>query len=212
MKGAVNSVAKSKYKISYNPQSGEVDSKTIPLDYLELLLSNGVICAVKVMEKIKFFVNSFIVPNVVSNNTLMAIFGNIDYCHKPICKKHADLNNMHSDCVTCKWRMAMNKEELENPPFIDAIDNFEQGEPPDFDDEDSEEYITYSKYLHTKYWKEFREKVIEHYGAKCCWCGAAGEDVIFNVHHIRYGKRFDEKLENVVLLCDSCHRKAHGKY
>lgn len=73
------------------------------------------------------------------------------------------------------------------------------------------EHMTYQKYLKTDYWKAFRQKALEHYGRRCDWCGSQGNSIILHVHHVRYDKWFDEKLENVILLCSDCHRKAHGK-
>ncbi len=206
---------KEEYRISFNPESGEIDSQTLPYDFIEFLVNNGIICEVRVENRVKYFVNSFILPNVISNPTLMAIFEYVDYCRRPTCKKHSNYNKPHINCINCKWRMPIDKEEAENPPFFNVADNYEQGEPPEIDDNNYLNYkpMSYSRYLNTKYWKEFREKAIEYYGGKCSWCGASGEGVVLQVHHIRYEKnRFDEKLENVILLCDSCHRKAHGKY
>lgn len=72
-------------------------------------------------------------------------------------------------------------------------------------------YLKYQDYLKTDYWKSFRQKSLEHYENKCNWCGADGEEVTMHVHHIKYGEWFNEELENVILLCGSCHSKAHGK-
>ena len=76
-------------------------------------------------------------------------------------------------------------------------------------------------------WEQRREKVIERDNNTCQICDASGEDVKLDVHHkipfqdferegINKDKDITEridykeanKLDNLILLCDSCHRKA----
>lgn len=65
----------------------------------------------------------------------------------------------------------------------------------------------YREYLQTDHWKEFREHALETHGRKCEDCGAT--DVTLDVHHLTYENIWNEQLEDVVILCRSCHISRH---
>jgi len=65
----------------------------------------------------------------------------------------------------------------------------------------------YKKYLKSEHWQSFRKEAIEHHGSFCSLCG--GKEKI-SVHHLTYKNRGHENLDDVVVLCDSCHKEIHG--
>jgi hypothetical protein len=74
-------------------------------------------------------------------------------------------------------------------------------------DESEERYMPYKQYLKTNHWREFRAYVLKELGEVCTDCGAT--DVRFDVHHLTYENLWHEELEDVVVLCHSCHWDRH---
>lgn len=63
----------------------------------------------------------------------------------------------------------------------------------------------YSRYLKSPDWKDKKRKVIKR--DRCCrLCGSTKS---LQVHHIHYKNVGDEPLEDLTLLCKSCHSKFH---
>ncbi len=73
----------------------------------------------------------------------------------------------------------------------------------------TDSYVTESDYMAlSPKWKELREERLKLDNQRCVQCGAAYP---INVHHRRYPSVWGtEKLEDLVTLCDSCHRKVHN--
>lgn len=71
-------------------------------------------------------------------------------------------------------------------------------------DKDKEKY---HEYLKSPEWKEFRKKAFEHYGKKCAHCKRTK---FLQIHHKTYANIFNEKLEDVMVLCELHHKKIHG--
>lgn len=71
-------------------------------------------------------------------------------------------------------------------------------------DKDKEKY---HEYLQSPEWKEFRKKAFEHYGKKCAHCKRTK---FLQIHHKTYANIFNEKLEDVMVLCELHHKKIHG--
>ena len=54
-----------------------------------------------------------------------------------------------------------------------------------------------------------RKRIVKQRGLRCEWCG---ETRLIELHHIKRavdGGTFDN--DNLLLLCEDCHLKAHGK-
>lgn len=68
--------------------------------------------------------------------------------------------------------------------------------------------MPYADYLKTDRWMIVcqRRKALDGYQCRDC-----GEMEFLNVHHLTYENRGLESLEDLVTLCDECHRKRHGK-
>lgn len=65
----------------------------------------------------------------------------------------------------------------------------------------------YRAYLLSPEWGEFRKKVFAHYGRKCSKCPRTKQ---LDIHHLTYENIFNEKLEDVTVLCRKHHAKVHG--
>ena len=65
----------------------------------------------------------------------------------------------------------------------------------------------YHNYLLSPEWRAFRIKVFEHYGKKCAECKRTKR---LHIHHKTYENIFNEKLEDVIVLCELHHAKIHG--
>lgn len=199
--------------------TGEVLIKNISNEELESYFADLII-EMKVNGKKIYFANPYMFSMVVKkpDKTLLRMFENTIYCRCQTCKYYNTYEQRLDKCDRCNKRLAYNIEEYESGKFNNT-DNFEDyyelGEPPEYykqeKQETEREYEPYQKYLNSNYWKEFRQEALDYYGHKCCWCGADEDDTVFNVHHVRYGERYNEDLKNVVILCRSCHSKAHGK-
>lgn len=86
--------------------------------------------------------------------------------------------------------------------------------PKYYYEEDKRE--TYSSLLRTPEWYNYRTMVFNYKGYKCEWCGRTNN---LQVHHKFYLKRYGEFIKpweydfnNVMVLCNYCHKKYHRKY
>ena len=66
--------------------------------------------------------------------------------------------------------------------------------------------MKYFEYLKSKSWDKKRKSVIKKAGNKCMICYSGGK---LNVHHRTYERMFEEKLTDLIALCDRCHKKFH---
>lgn len=65
----------------------------------------------------------------------------------------------------------------------------------------------YKDYLESDHWKRLRKRKLYQSGNKCQLCGSKEN---LNVHHNTYENRGCEKDEDLVVLCNECHKKHHG--
>jgi 5-methylcytosine-specific restriction endonuclease McrA len=61
-------------------------------------------------------------------------------------------------------------------------------------------------YRASKQWKELRKLVYADRGYKCEACGGTNK---LHVHHKTYENFGNESIDELELLCSSCHRKRH---
>jgi 5-methylcytosine-specific restriction endonuclease McrA len=66
----------------------------------------------------------------------------------------------------------------------------------------------YYEYLQSYDWRKKRKIALEFYGRNCCLCGSTHS---IQVHHRNYKNLFKENMEDLILLCESCHRNFHKK-
>lgn len=67
-------------------------------------------------------------------------------------------------------------------------------------------YGHYDDYLRSPEWRTLRQRVIDRDGGECVICGSRNN---LRVHHISYEKGMDEEGDNLVTLCEDCHKKVH---
>lgn len=60
-------------------------------------------------------------------------------------------------------------------------------------------------YLKTDKWKLIRSQVLERDCETCQKCGNPG----WQIHHLTYIRWRNERLEDLITLCDECHRLEH---
>lgn len=65
-----------------------------------------------------------------------------------------------------------------------------------------------ASYLTSAHWKEFRAAVLLERGRKCEQCGGTSR---IQVHHLTYKRCGNERPDDVVVLCRSCHEEIHGR-
>lgn len=65
----------------------------------------------------------------------------------------------------------------------------------------------YTKYLKSEKWAEIKKRLFKKRGKKCEKCGKIN---ILHIHHLTYRNIFNEKDEDLIILCNLCHEKAHG--
>lgn len=67
----------------------------------------------------------------------------------------------------------------------------------------------YQDYLRSSHWHEYRKQQYRRAGYKCENCKATNEPL--QVHHLTYERLGCEEKGDTVVLCQGCHREAHGK-
>ena len=72
------------------------------------------------------------------------------------------------------------------------------------------EAMPYQDYLSTPEWNIIRKFALRDANYQCQLCDATG--VMLHVHHKRYPRRGEEQPEDLIVLCENCHAKVHGKY
>ena len=66
---------------------------------------------------------------------------------------------------------------------------------------------SYYEYMHSEEWRQKRLKILKRDGFRCQMCGTAKN---LRVHHINYEHLdTDAELDDLITLCDECHRKIH---
>ena len=69
----------------------------------------------------------------------------------------------------------------------------------------------YTAYLRTNHWRTVHRKCVAHYHGRCAWCKTS-KCRQFHAHHISYDHLWEEVVgKDVVLLCEHCHSRIHGK-
>jgi 5-methylcytosine-specific restriction endonuclease McrA len=65
-----------------------------------------------------------------------------------------------------------------------------------------------AEYREQKEWKVRRTEALTRAGYRCQTCGSC--DTTLDVHHNTYENYGDERPQDLVVLCRSCHQKVHG--
>ena len=77
---------------------------------------------------------------------------------------------------------------------------------------------SYKELLLTDEWRMKRSQIIERDGNRCCFCEASEQlEVHHRQYHIikktkEYRKPWQYTSNNLLTLCNTCHRAGHAKY
>ncbi len=67
--------------------------------------------------------------------------------------------------------------------------------------------MDYRKYLKSRHWQRVRKAALKRAGYRCQICAERG--LTLSVHHSCYDRRGRELAQDVVVLCENCHRLYH---
>ncbi len=82
---------------------------------------------------------------------------------------------------------------------------------PDFDQPPAESLTQeqqYAEYIASPAWRRLRQAALEAAGSQCQQCGVSKWSATLEVHHLTYERFKHERLSDLVVLCESCHKKA----
>lgn len=73
----------------------------------------------------------------------------------------------------------------------------------------TEAFVTESDFMKTSVWERLRQLIFARDGFRCRNCGSA---INIECHHLRYPEVWgEEKLDDLITFCDTCHAKLHNK-
>lgn len=75
-----------------------------------------------------------------------------------------------------------------------------------YDRQSKRHFPKYKKYIASPQWKEKRYERLQYDGYRCRLCGATN---YLTVHHITYRHLGDEKMRDLITLCQHCHERIH---
>lgn len=67
--------------------------------------------------------------------------------------------------------------------------------------------MPYEEYLLTPEWLSTRKRILKRDNFQCQGCHV--KNVVFNVHHYTYVRLGEELDEDLVTLCQECHKELH---
>lgn len=68
--------------------------------------------------------------------------------------------------------------------------------------------VEYVVYINSREWQLKRKEAFAFHGKMCHNCGAVQ---LLEVHHLHYRNLFNEKMEDLRILCVGCHKIVHRK-
>ena len=68
--------------------------------------------------------------------------------------------------------------------------------------------MNYKEYLQTEHWQTMRRLALGFAQHKCQICN---NDNNLNVHHRTYERQGNERLSDLTVLCEDCHKLFHGQ-
>lgn len=68
----------------------------------------------------------------------------------------------------------------------------------------------YRRYLKSEAWQERRKKLYRDRGGRCEDCGRELRGR-YHAHHLNYTNVGREPLQELLLLCEGCHKKRHAR-
>lgn len=102
------------------------------------------------------------------------------------------------------------KKLLKRERYKERVRKRRAGERESAPKKDRPSWITqdYIDYINSEQWKLKRKQALRFHGAKCYTCGAKK---LLQIHHLTYKNLFNEKMEDLRVLCMGCHSAVHSK-
>lgn len=70
----------------------------------------------------------------------------------------------------------------------------------------------YQDYINSRAWEVMRARVIARDGGVCRKCGCRGHSKApLQVHHMTYARFGNERDEDLITLCKTCHKAVHAQ-
>lgn len=67
----------------------------------------------------------------------------------------------------------------------------------------------YHKYIKSKEWGIKKKKMYSIFGYRCMACHETNKRKL-HVHHATYARLFEEKVKDLYILCNDCHKEFHS--
>lgn len=74
-----------------------------------------------------------------------------------------------------------------------------------------EKEMDYHSYIRSQEWRDKAEQAKKRAGYRCQLCNKSTEETQLHAHHRTYERLFNEKIEDITVLCAECHAKFHNK-
>lgn len=68
--------------------------------------------------------------------------------------------------------------------------------------------MPYREYLQSDHWRKTREQAISKAGGRCQMCNRSDR---LHVHHRTYVRRGEERMSDLLVLCETCHHEFHDR-
>lgn len=72
--------------------------------------------------------------------------------------------------------------------------------------------MPYKAYLRHPHWQKVKQARFEFDGGKCAICHKDLSGTKYQTHHLSYLRLGDERLRDVITICDSCHKSFHDNW
>ena len=69
--------------------------------------------------------------------------------------------------------------------------------------------VDYKTYLQSDRWMAFAENAKRRFGYRCQLCNKHKDETVLHAHHRTYEHLGNEHIEDVTVLCETCHAKHH---
>lgn len=130
------------------------------------------------------------------------------------CKEYSRLTGEKIESTKKGWHIRFLIERYHSPDskIYKGLDDFLFNDPkriyPPSKTNQKRSHI-YRKYIRSREWKIFSDKIKESRGNKCEECGVSRKDSILHAHHLTYERFMNELPEDIQVLCVECHDKKH---
>lgn len=120
-----------------------------------------------------------------------------NYCDILNLKKTCSEIEIEQTCITLHFGPDYNEEIRINELLVTKCEDFEEHKGNEL----------YYPYINSPFWQEKRFERMKKDNFKCVLCGTAKN---LRVHHITYENLINENTDDLVTLCDNCHKNLHS--